>query len=364
MPPCSTVGAQERAATIFRTRFAAWTLGKAGQRARCAAALMACWGLGHHQYVDLVSPGGLRTNRSPDSTCTSAAQLSLSRHLPAPTSCACARRTDQSIGSTSPFAFSSFEHVAVSPFVHVLCAILSRLRTPPDCRSFQPDSDDDQSKGLVPALRSAHCSRVAPHMQHVLSCIPAAEHHSREALCKDPRLRHMMHNKATLNAETGKLVDRAGADQPSSVASNSHSSTKNTVEWLKTQAARTWNATSAPCATPHAVSCCCLSCSLRHKAEHPAPTFIYHRLSTHEAGNSRSFLKDPDLNAAASSARSSHPQIPHGYQSLPSRPLHSAPDAGSAPHFERKHLPLSQAIRGGAAHACLFNAHVDGLIDS
>lgn len=225
------------------------------------------------------------------------------------------------------------------------------------------NSDHHQSKGLVPALRSALCSRVAPHMQHVLSCLPA-EHLSREALCKDPRLRHMMHNKATLNADTGKLVDRAGADQPSSVASNSHSSTKNTVEWLRTQATRTWDATSAPCATPHAVSCFCLSCSLRHKAEHPASRLVYHRLSTHEAGNSHSFLKEPDLNAAASPAGSSHPQIPHGYQSPPSRSLHPTLVARSAPHFERKHLPFSQAVRGGPAHACLFNAHVDGLIDS
>jgi hypothetical protein len=254
-----------------------------------------------------------------------------------------------------------------------------RYSWPVRTSDFSPwhNRDDKKSRGLVPALPCAISLRAAPHLQKVVSCVPASE----QILGKDPRLRLMIHTTATLDEDTGKVVDGARAGATSTVVSNSHSSVMRTNQWLKTQAAREWGATSMADVARHDVNCCCLACCMRHTSEHPAPHSLYQRLSTNEAGNSESYLRIDRGNGGPAPGTSPpthtrHPQIPHGYLSPRTRrPLVAHKDTTAGPlcdkpmaqlqgqDFERKTVPFSVAIRGGPACTCLFSANIDGLIE-
>ena len=262
-----------------------------------------------------------------------------------------------------------------------VCVTFDLWPVPASYSNHWHNRDDKKSKGLVPALPCTISLRAAPHLQKVMSCVPASEHERRQILGKDARLRLMIHTTATLDQDTGKVVDGARAGATSTVVSNSHSSVMRTNQWLKTQTTREWGVTSVADVVRHDVNCCCLACCMRQTCEHPAPHSLYQRLSTNEAGNSESYLRinrgdGGPARGTSPSIHARHPQIPHGYLSPRTRrPLvaHKDKAAGSLcdkplaqlqrQDFERKTVPFSEAIRGGPSCTCLFSANVDGLIE-
>ena len=236
------------------------------------------------------------------------------------------------------------------------------------------------NRGLVPALPPITSQRVAPHMHNVLSCYSTEdkEHISRGSW---DSWQSIMSAKSTLEPHTGKLINSSMKLADSTVPSNSHQSTLSINEHLRQQATRSWASISAPGKTPHPINCCCLACSMRLQGEHPATHALYHRLCTHEAGNTQSFarpakdaLRDQDVIADThrsledgghrATPRNLHPQIPHGFRGpmKTSPTMHAASVEAKSPRLKQLRLP--QAMRGGVVHHLLYAASVEGLAES
>ena len=120
---------------------------------------------------------------------------------------------------------------------------------------------------------------------------------------------------------------------------------------------------------------------MRLQGEHPATHALYHRLCTHEAGNTQSFarpakdaLRDQDVIADThrsledgghrATPRNLHPQIPHGFRGpmKTSPTMHAASVEAKSPRLKQLRLP--QAMRGGVVHHLLYAASVEGLAES
>ena len=233
--------------------------------------------------------------------------------------------------------------------------------------------NDSALKGLVPPMTQTMSRRVAPHMYNVMSCVPTEEK-ERIAQSSWPAVQPLLHEKSRLDPSTGKLINASMKLAHTSIGSSSHSSTLNSQLWTQTQSARSWEPTSTPGPTPHPVSCCCLSCSLKKQGEQPTTRLLYRRLCTHEAGNALNFAKTgqavgtwPDAQQIVAqtsplSARARHPQVPHGFRSPP-RPAVRSPTCCNPIKGQLKEMAISEAVRGGVAQSLLFAAKVSGLVE-
>ena len=238
--------------------------------------------------------------------------------------------------------------------------------------------DDPACKGLMPALSEIHSPRAVPHMHHVLSCVSRKDK-TRMSQGSWSGMQRFLGEKSMLDPHTGKLTNSAMALGDSSVISNSHFATLDSQKWLQAQVSRSWDATSAPGPTAHAVNCCCLSCSLCLQGDFPQTRSLYHRLVTHEAGNTYSFAKvGQDVvsprgkNAGIIRRRNEHfgagprhPQVPNGFKiSTPRTEYVPSPRAIVSKQSPIKDVSLSQAIRGSLAHSLRFAAKVNGLVET
>jgi hypothetical protein len=235
---------------------------------------------------------------------------------------------------------------------------------------------DPATQGMVPHLPPSTSQRVAPHMHHLLSCVPATDK-ARMTRGAWKSWQNLMEGKSTLDPHTGKLINTSMKLAKSTVASNSHVSTIKNKEWSRSQATRCWEPTSAPGPTEHPVNCCCLSCSIRLQGEHPETRSLYRRLSTNEAGNTGSFchsgmdVVSPRGAHAGIIRRPSqvgagplHPQIPSGYRSPPRPKPTRSPASVEAKSPRIKGVTLFNASRGGVADSLRFSASVDGLAET